>query len=116
MIQGLTPMLETPDLPGTKTFYTEVLGFQVLAEDEGWMSLGRDQAEVMFSLPNEQRAIAGPILSGSLYMRTDDADGEWAHLHGRCTVCYPIATFDYGMREFGVFDNNGYLLQFGQQL
>jgi hypothetical protein len=24
--------------------------------------------------------------------------------------------FHYGMREFAIFDNNGYLLQFGQPL
>ena len=29
-------------------------------------------------------------------------------------VCYPIEDFHYGMREFAIFDNNGYLLQFGQ--
>ena len=31
-------------------------------------------------------------------------------------VCYPIEDFDYGMREFAIFDNNGYLLQFGQEI
>ena len=30
--------------------------------------------------------------------------------------CYPIEDFHYGMREFAIFDNNGYLLQFGQPL
>ena len=35
-------------------------------------------------------------------------------LKDKCKVCYPIETFDYGMREFGVYDINGYLLQFGQ--
>ncbi len=24
--------------------------------------------------------------------------------------------FSYGMREIGVYDNNGYLLQFGQEI
>ena len=31
------------------------------------------------------------------------------------TVVYPMETFGYGMREFAVYDNNGYLLQFGQE-
>lgn len=26
-----------------------------------------------------------------------------------------IENFDYGMREFAVYDNNGYLLRFGQE-
>jgi len=29
-------------------------------------------------------------------------------------ICYPIETFEYGMREFAIYDNNGYLLQFGE--
>jgi len=29
-------------------------------------------------------------------------------------VCYPIENFAYGMREFAIYDNNGYLLQFGE--
>jgi len=28
-------------------------------------------------------------------------------------VVYPIESFDYGMREFAIRDNNGYILQFG---
>ncbi|MFN5228579.1 MAG: hypothetical protein ACK5Q3_18600 [Planctomycetota bacterium] len=27
-----------------------------------------------------------------------------------------LEDFDYGMREFAIYDNNGYLLQFGQSL
>jgi hypothetical protein len=37
-----------------------------------------------------------------------------AELKDKTKVCYPIETFGYGMREFAIFDNNGYLLQFGQ--
>jgi hypothetical protein len=31
-------------------------------------------------------------------------------------VCYPIENFEYGMREFAIYDNNGYLLQLGQEI
>jgi hypothetical protein len=31
-------------------------------------------------------------------------------------ACYPIEDFEYGRREFAIFDNNGYLLQFGQEI
>lgn len=29
---------------------------------------------------------------------------------------YPVEDFGYGMREFAIYDNNGYLLQFGQEI
>lgn len=31
-------------------------------------------------------------------------------------ICYPFEDFAYGMREFGIYDNYGYLLQLGQEL
>ena len=40
----------------------------------------------------------------------------WEQVKDAARVCYPIEDFDYGMREFAVFDNNGYLLQFGQEI
>jgi hypothetical protein len=43
-------------------------------------------------------------------------DAFWQLVKDRVKVCYPIEDFDYGMREFGIFDNNGYLLQFGRPL
>ena len=39
------------------------------------------------------------------------------HALDRVRICYPIETFDYGMREFAIYDdNNGYVLQFGRPL
>ena len=68
----------------------------------------------MLSGPNRHQGDAAPAFTGSLYFRTDDVDGLWRSLKDRARVCYPIEEFDYGMRELGVYDNNGYLLQFGQ--
>jgi len=36
-------------------------------------------------------------------------------LKDKVRVCYPLENFEYGMREFAIYDNNGYLLQFGQE-
>jgi len=46
----------------------------------------------------------------------DDVDGLWTAVKDRVRVCYPIEDFDYGMREFGIYNNNGYLLQLGTPL
>jgi uncharacterized glyoxalase superfamily protein PhnB len=40
----------------------------------------------------------------------------WNKLKDKATVCYGIEDTVYGMREFAVCDNNGYLLQFGQEI
>jgi uncharacterized glyoxalase superfamily protein PhnB len=117
-LKELTPMLRTWDLEGTVAFYTEVLGFACrgLSAEEGWASVARDGVEIMLTGPNEQEGDEEPVFTGSLYFRVDDVDGFWSGLQDRADVCYPIETFDYGMREFGIYDPNGYLLQFGQEV
>lgn len=55
--------------------------------------------------PSQARCTCGPT--------TSTAGGSGC---GARRVCYAIENFGYGMREFGVYDNNGYLLQFGQPL
>jgi uncharacterized glyoxalase superfamily protein PhnB len=118
-IESLTPMLRTWDLRASITFYTEVLGFecQGLSEEQGWASLRRDGVAIMLACPNQQHeGDTAPAFTGSLYFHTDDVDGLWQRLKDRVRVCYPIENFEYGMREFAIYDNNGYLLQFGQPL
>ncbi len=117
-LNNLTPMLETQDMTGTITFYTDVLGFvtENYVPDMGWASLKFGSINVMFALPNAHRNIPKPVMSGSLYFTTDEVDLIWAQVKERSLICYPIEDFDYGMREFGIYDNNGYLLQFGQEI
>ncbi|HEX4954069.1 MAG TPA: VOC family protein [Thermoanaerobaculia bacterium] len=115
-LEALTPMLRTWDLPGTLAFYRDVLGFtcNAASEEWGWASLARDSVEIMLASPNQHVGDTAPAFTGSLYFRTDDVEALWRELRDRARVCYPLETFDYGMREFAIYDPNGYLLQFGQ--
>ncbi|MEM9723317.1 MAG: VOC family protein [Bacteroidota bacterium] len=114
----LVPMLETPHIAETITFYTEKLGFICLGKDEelGWANLSKDGASIMFSLPNAHHDFQQPHFTGSLYFYTDQVDLLWDKLRLSTRVSYEIETFEYGMREFAIYDNNGYLLQFGQSV
>jgi hypothetical protein len=40
----------------------------------------------------------------------------WTSIKDAVKVCYPMEDFHYGMREFAIYDNNGYMLQFGSPL
>ena len=40
----------------------------------------------------------------------------WTKVRDKTRICYGIENFDYGMREFAIDDNNGYMLQFGQEI
>jgi len=113
---ALTPMLRTWDLEGSIAFYTKTLGFTCdsYSEKAGWASLRRDEVKVMLAGPDQHDAATAPAFTGSLYIKTDNVEEIWQLLKDRVQVCYPIETFDYGMREFAVYDNNRYVLQFGQ--
>ncbi|TDK24335.1 bleomycin resistance family protein [Luteimonas aestuarii] len=116
--RGLTPMLRTPDLHGSIAFYVDRLGFTLHShsETDGWASLRRDDIELMLATPNAHTGHAKPAFTGSLYFRLDDGpaiDALWSSVQGKVHTCYPPETFPYGMREFGIYDDNGYLLQFG---
>ncbi|ARS40854.1 hypothetical protein CA265_14775 [Sphingobacteriaceae bacterium GW460-11-11-14-LB5] len=114
----LTPMLESHDMPATLKFYTEILNFSCAAkfDDLSWLSLQKDGIEIMFCIPNVHHNIPKPIMSGSLYIKTNEVESLWESLKDTCEVCYPLEDFEFGMREFAIYDNNGYLLQFGRDL
>lgn len=115
---ALRPMLWTRQLKETVDFYTQQLGF-TCAEfnpDWGWASLYRDDVEIMLALPNEHMPFVKPGFTGSFYFDTDSVDELWEKLKDTVKICYPLENFDHGMREFAIFDNNGYILQFGQEI
>ncbi|HSD13354.1 MAG TPA: VOC family protein [Flavobacterium sp.] len=111
----IRPMLWTNELKETIAFYVTILGFTSgeYNEDWGWASLYKDDAEIMLAKPNEHTSFDKPTFTGSFYINVDDADELWEQLKDKCNVCYEIETFEWGMREFAIYDNNGYLLQFG---
>jgi len=114
----LRPMMWTEDLNGSVNFYVNKLGFTCheMREDWGWASLSIDDVWVMLARPNEHTPYEKIGFTGSFYFTTDNVDGLWEKLKDKVKVCYDIEDFPYGMREFAIYDNNGYLLQFGQEI
>lgn len=112
----LSPLLTTQDFEETIEFYTKTLGFKCQKYDKynEWASLRRDNVTIMFSAPTTRQAFEKPVLTGSLYIYSEDVDAEWAKIKEKVSICYPLKNFDYGMREFAFYDNNGYLLRYGQ--
>ena len=114
-LNAITPVLYTEDIESTINFYTTHFGFTCTSYDEkyGWASLSNGDVEIMLSNPNAHIPFTKPNFTGSFYFRTNDVDALWNTVKDKLRICYPIENFDYGMREFAVYDNNGYLLQFG---
>ncbi|HUK92223.1 MAG TPA: VOC family protein [Blastocatellia bacterium] len=117
-LKSLVPMLTVPEanIQETVDFYCQCLGFEVVNQMPGWAVVQRDGIELMFSQPTAHLPFDRPQFTGSLYLNLDDASELWEKLKDTATIVYPIEDFDFGMREFAIRDNNGYILQFGQEI
>ena len=117
-VTDFRPMIWTENIKESIDFYTNVLGFNCHGntEDWGWASLRWQGAAIMLARPNEHEPHDKIGFTGSFYFNVADVDAVWNELKDKAKVCYEIETFDFGMREFAIYDNNGYLLQFGEEV
>lgn len=119
-VTHLFPMLVTESIEKTLEFYTQTLGFECRGkypkENPCWISLWNNGFEIAFNLPNDQTDFEKPILTGSIYLHVEDIDEVWENLKDKVEIVYEIENFDYGMREFGIRDCNGYVLNIGQNI
>lgn len=110
------PMIWTENFEETVSFYCDVLEFELdeRNDDWGWASFSKNQVGIMISKPNRHVSYEKIGFSGSFYFNVNEVEKLWEKLNGKCKVCYPLETFEWGMKEFAIFDNNGYILQFGE--
>jgi len=115
---NLKPILWTDHLDESISFYTRILGFVLIEKNEDWQwaSLQKDEVVLMISKKNDHSKFNNIGFSGSFYFNVDDVEVLWTDLKEKADVCYEIETFEWGMREFAVYDNNGYILQFGENV
>lgn len=114
----LRPILYTIDIKQTIEFYTNLLGFELMEYNEAWQwaSLKKDDVQIMLGVMNEHITLKEPGFSGSLYINVTNVDELWEQLKDKTKICYAIENFDWQMREFAIYDNNGYTIQFGQPI
>ncbi|MBL7697681.1 MAG: VOC family protein [Chitinophagaceae bacterium] len=117
-LQHLSPILWTKNLDETISFYVDVLGFKTRSNFPGFASLYRDDVELMMIVPTLEEGEEFPkaSLTGSIYIFTENVDDLWGQVKDRAMVKSAIADRQYLMRDFSIFDNNGYELAFGQDI
>ena len=113
--QAICPMIWTKEIKETIDFYINILGFTCdeYNQDWAWASPHNDEAEIMVALPNKHASFEKSIFTGSFCFNVDKVDELWDDLKGKCKICCEIENFDWNRREFAIYDNNGYVLQFG---
>jgi catechol 2,3-dioxygenase-like lactoylglutathione lyase family enzyme len=126
-LHKLSPILWTKDLPGTIVFYEKVLGFKGTSHFPNFVSLSRENVEIMFIVPqnepddckdpnNNDEFFPKPVLTGSLFITTEQVDKLWELVKDKAVIKTPLADREYLMKDFSILDNNGYELVFGQNI
>ncbi len=115
---SLRPILWTKKFEETIRFYIDVLGFKLreMNEEWQWAALTKDGVEIMVSAPSMKMSFPAIGFTGSFYFNVDQVDVLWDAFRDEVDVCYEIENFPWGMREFAIYDINGYILQFGQNI
>ena len=134
----LTPNLEVKDVKQTVKFYQSVLDFslimavpesqdeieQTLAKDKEYVYalVSKDNVELMFQRSDSFKedvvlAKNHPLgASASFYMEIDGIDKLYKTVKDTNVEPTELKTAWYGMREFYMKDNNGYVLGFAEKI
>lgn len=126
-MKKLSPILWTKNLEETTRFYESVLGFSGKSNFPNFVSLTRGDVEIMFIVPQDSPAeckepgdtaefFPKPLLTGSIYIVTNDVDQLWESVKDRAAIKDSINNREYLMRDFSILDNNGYEIVFGQDI
>lgn len=126
-LKHLTPILWTKDLEATISFYTNVLGFRSERNFPNFVSFSSGDVQIMYIVPTDDREdgedlnnneefFPKPLLTGSIYIFTEDVDDIWELVKDKAVIKSAICDRQYLMRDFSILDNNGYELCFGQDI
>mgnify|MGYP003319494803 FL=1 len=117
MLESLTVLLNVEDVPAALAFYNELFGFEKEQEyEEGgvirWVRLCRGQTQLMLNEHGERsddrRQSGGSHHDVVLYIGVKDLDEIWRQLDHKGRSPSPIELEDYGLRQFGFKDLDGY--------
>lgn len=120
-LQKLSPILWTKNLQETISFYETVLGFKSRSNFSNFVSLYKDNVEIMAIVPTAERDekenfFPKPLLTGSIYIFMKDVDALWETIKNKATIKTSICDREYWMRDFSITDNNGYEIVFGEDI
>lgn len=113
-MKQLIPLLRVVNLHATIDFYIQVLGFEVCWREKGTVQVQHGNVALMFSTGDNLGSMAE--LSGTLYFYPEDVSTLWNSIRERVEIEWPLQTMDYGTREFGIRDPDGYILAFAEVL
>lgn len=117
MLESFTVLLNVEDVSAAIAFYGELFGFEVIQKFEEnnsirWASLSKDQTQLMLNehgeRSNDRRRLSDSHLDVVLYIGVTDLDEIWRRVDQKGYSPSQIEIEDYGLRQFGFGDLDGY--------
>ena len=117
MLESFTVLLNVEDVSAAIAFYGELFGFEVIQKFEEnnsirWASLSKDQTQLMLNehgeRSNDRRRLSDSHLDVVLYIGVTDLDEVWRRVDQKGFSPSQIEIEDYGLRQFGFRDLDGY--------
>jgi uncharacterized glyoxalase superfamily protein PhnB len=113
----IMPVLRVTDLQRAIDWYAGVFDFQLLwrspADGGGENAMLRSGA-VELMLSTGSHLGSDPKFTGTLYFETEGVQALYDRVWDRVDGVWPLEVTDYGTREFGVRDPDGYALAFSE--
>ena len=136
-MKKMMPNLMVKDVKETVGFYKDNLGFEFV------MAVPKTQDGILTDIPEDKNIVYALVKNGnvelqfqaeetlkeditvfagstigasvSFYMQVENLDAFYNELKGKVEVVKELSTTWYGMNEFYIYDNNGYVLGFAEQ-
>jgi catechol 2,3-dioxygenase-like lactoylglutathione lyase family enzyme len=130
MLKQISPLLQVRDLAASVAFYREMLGFRTGSIEGGFAVIRRDDCLIFLAQKTKDVDVtnkaARAVVDGwcnydlHIYCEPGTLDALYEEFRTRGV---PLAGFEngpvtrsYGVRDFSVFDPDGYDLVFGEEV
>ena len=107
-------LLKCHDVKKTKSFYKDILEFEVYDGANNTCSVEKEGGVIIFT--NEELWSGYPKCTGTIYFFLNDVDTYYKAILDKAIILWPIENTSYGTREFGVKDYDEYHLAFAQKI
>ncbi len=107
-------LLKCHDVETTKSFYKEILEFEVSSSANNTCTVEKEGGIIIFT--SEDLWSGYPKCTGTIYFFIDDVDLYYEAVKDKALIKWPLEDMPYGVREFGVKDYDEYFLAFAQRI
>jgi catechol 2,3-dioxygenase-like lactoylglutathione lyase family enzyme len=111
-------VLAVHDVRVSARFYVDVLGFEVVAEPDGWIFVKKDGCMIMLGeCPDDMHPSELGCHNYFAYLHVDDADAYHAQAQAAgATILQPADDKPWGMREFAIKTPDGHRIMIGHAI